>query len=306
VLYTALQCFSDWHKRSADTELAGRAIGALIVRLGREEALAKHQVGEALKDLTGEPIGDDALMWQGWWDARKDRFEPKDKVVVVEKKKKKKKGDEEKKKDEPKEMTTMVRFHGIPIYSNRMIFAQDISGGMSKEKIYGRNSDVAEAENPTRMKFSVDELKRVLSKLDDAAMTNVVFFATEFHATADRLFPIKKARAKLLQFVMEKSVTPKGKGLYRSNLYDTLEFCLNDPEIDTVYFLTEGGPSEGRFLRRTRFTRHLARLNVYRRVQVHTLQVSDTPTGRTYLQAISEATDAQYYGLDFLRKAHGS
>jgi hypothetical protein len=52
--------------------------------------------------------------------------------------------------------------------------------------------------------------------------------------------------------------------------------------------------------------RHLARLNVYRRVQVHSLQVSSTSWGEKFLRALSKTTEGQFYGLEFLRRNHGS
>ena len=62
---------------------------------------------------------------------------------------------------------TSVRFHGIPIRSNRLLFAQDVSGGM-------RNAvDKSKSDSPSKLKFANDELRRVLKSLGEDVHTNV-------------------------------------------------------------------------------------------------------------------------------------
>jgi hypothetical protein len=315
ILFAAVDTLGLWLERSKDPALAKSAVDAMIARLGRAEGLSKHVLGMGLFDLTGEQLGDDPESWQGWWDARKDGFSFKDKAPPKKKKKKrkskKKKGDKdeklpgegEDKKDgrveTGKEAKTRVRFHGIPIHSNRLLFAQDVSGGMNSPM------DKDDSDSPSRMIYSAQELKRVLKALGNDVWTNVCFFATEYTFTADRLFPIKRAREKLISFVDEKSVTPKGRALGRSNLYDTLAVAFEDPEIDTVFFLSEGGPTEGQFLRTARFMRHLGRINVYSRVRVHCLQITKATFGEKFLRRLSDLTGGKFYDLEFLQRARG-
>lgn len=317
ILFAAVDTLGLWLERSKDSALAKSAVDAMIARLGRAEGLSKHVLGMGLFDLTGEQLGDDPESWQGWWDARKDGFSFKDKAPPKKKTKKKRKSKKKKKGDEDeklpgeggdkkdgrvetgKDAKTRVRFHGIPIHSNRLLFAQDVSGGMNSPM------DKDDSDSPSRMIYSAQELKRVLKALGDDVWTNVCFFATEYTFTADRLFPIKRAREKLIGFVDEKAVTPKGRALGRSNLYDTLAVAFEDPEIDTVFFLSEGGPTEGQFLRTARFMRHLGRINVYSRVRVHCLQITKATFGEKFLRALSELTGGKFYDLEFLQKARG-
>ncbi|MBL4847008.1 MAG: hypothetical protein JKY65_15925 [Planctomycetes bacterium] len=315
ILFASVDTLGLWLERSKDPALAKSALQAMIARLERAEGLSKHVLAMGLFDLTGEQLGDDPENWQGWWDARKDSFTFKDKAPPKKKtkkkrKSKKKKGDKDEKlpgeadkKDgrveTGKEAKTRVRFHGIPIHSNRLLFAQDVSGGMNGPM------DKDESDSPSRMIYSAQELKRVLKALGNDVWTNVCFFATEYSFTADRLFPIKRAREKLIGFVDQKAVTPKGRSLGRSNLYDTLAVAFEDPEIDTVFFLSEGGPTEGQFLRTARFMRHLTRINVYSRVRVHCLQITKATFGEKFLRKISEVTGGKFYDLEFLQKARG-
>lgn len=314
VLFAGLDAIDGWSKRSADKQLVVNLINALIERLKKAEGLSKYRIAETLQDLTGQSIGVIAEDWASWWKGREEGFSPKDKVKVraprkTRKSKKKKKGDDPadaaEKKDKKRKVTgddpggTSVRFHGIPIRSNRLLFAQDVSGGM-------RNAvDKSKPDSPSKLKFANDELRRVLKSLGDDVLTNVCFFATQYVFTAEQLFSIKKARQKLLSFVGEKSVIPTGKAMNRSNLYGTLAKAMMDPEVDTIFFLSEGGPTEGKFLRTPRFMHHLARLNVYQRVQVHCLQVTTSTFGEKFLRRLSDETGGKFYDYDTIKKAHG-
>ena len=309
LLFAALETLYLWEQRAGQPELAVRAIEACLTRLDREEGLPQHKLGLALEDLTGaEGIADDALAWRGWWDARKDGFTPQDKQL-----------DRDALVDEPglpqgvapagpsRPVTgddpgakTRVRFHGIPVHSKRMIFAQDISGGMNNPL------DKDEGDEPTKMAFSKAELERVLNALGEDVGVNVVFFATEYYRPAEQLVPLGANRERLIAFVREQE-TPNWrkeelKHASRSNLFDALSFMLQDPEIDTVYFLSEGGPNSGRFTDHDRFMTHLARLNVYQRVQVHTLQVTSSKTLSKFLRRLARLTGGQFYDLDFLKQ----
>ena len=315
ILFCALDVLAGWEARSGDPALFKEAVDAEIARLAEAEGLSKYRLAQALKELTGEELGDDAEIWRGWWQSRRDDFPIKDKVPPPAPEKKKRG-----KKDEPqdgdklpgegkdgaggreetgKAARTLVRFHGIPIHSTRLLFAQDVSGGMNGPM------DKDASDSPTKMAFSSGELKRVLKALDEEVWTNVCFFASEYTFTAERLFPVKRAREQLLSFVGEKAVTPSGRALGRSNLYDTLSVAFQDPEVDTVFFLSEGGPTEGQFLETDRFMEHLVRQNRYSRVQVHCLQVTTSTYGEKFLKRLSDDTGGNYYDLEFLKKAHG-
>lgn len=317
LLFAALEALRLFPSRASARDLVVRAVDALIDRLAREEGLPLHEVGAALQDLTGaEGLEPDVQVWRGWWSSRRDAFQPQDKAPPPEapKPRRRRAGDAPPAEPAPEgapgaprgpltgdDRTSKVRFHGIPVRSTRLLFAQDMSGGMNNPL---RRDDAA---SPTKLKFSKDELVRVLRALPDDTHTNVVFFASEFWRHAERLVPLGRARAPLVGFV-EGAVTPdfrkaESRQKARSNLYDTLAFALVDPEIDTVFFLSEGAPNEGRWVERERFMRHLVRLNVYQRVQVHALQVTNDRAGAAFLRRLAEDTGGRFYGVEELEAA---
>src|SRR5690606_3083498 len=121
---------------------------------------------------------------------------------------------------------------------------------------------------------------------------------------AGRLVPLGRARRPLIDSVTRTGgVTPRGQGQARSNLHDALAALLLDERIDTVYLLSEGGCTEGRFVDPDRVLRHLARLNVYAQVQVHCLQVTENRAGARFLAALAHQSGGTFHTLESLRSA---
>lgn len=310
LLSCALEVLRAWTARAGQKELAGRAVDALIGRLKREDGLSRHLVAYTLEDLTREQgLGEDAGLWEGWWAAQKERWEPADKAppAPAEKGKGRGRGKKEAEEEKPGRVETgnqggtRVRFHGVPVRSKRLMFIQDLSGGMNNPL------DKDEPSSPTKMRFGKDETVRVLKELPDDVWANVLFFATEWYRANERLLPLGKVRAGLVEFV-GKQETPdtsaaqnRHKG--RSNLFDTLLTALADPEIDTIFFVSEGGPTEGRFVDEGRFMRHFERFNRWQRVQVHGFLVSNSTDGERFLRKLADLSGGEFHDLPSLRRA---
>ncbi|MCO5166797.1 MAG: hypothetical protein M9894_10575 [Planctomycetes bacterium] len=314
LLLCALETLRLWPDRAGARELVVRAVDALIERLAREEGLPQHEVNLTLDDLTqAGGLEADPEIWRGWWAPRRDAFQPVDKAPPAPpapeprggRRRAPREGDDAPpaapaRPETGNEGRTRVRFHGVPVRSKRLVFAQDMSGGMN-------NPLDKEAGPLSKLQFSKDELVRVLEALPDDVRTNVVFFASDYWRHAEQLVPINRARAALIGFVKE-AVTPdfrkaQDRHRSRSNIYDPLVFAMEDPEIDTVFFLSEGGPNEGRYVERERLLRHVARLNVYQRVQVHTLQVTNDRAGGAFLRRLAEVTGGQFHDVEALKAA---
>lgn len=314
LLLAALETLREWPARAAARDLVVRAVDALIERLEREDGLPQHEVGLTLDDLTGAGgLAPDAAVWRGWWAARREGFQPQDKAPPPPAPARRARGEgapeedgagEDRAPARPEtgaEGRTRVRFHGIPVVSKRLVFAQDMSGGMNNPL------DRDAPDTPSKLQFSKDELVRVLEALPDDAATNVVFFASDYWRHAEQLVPLGRARAALVGFVRE-AATPdfrkaQDRQRSRSNLYDPLAFALQDPELDTVFFLSEGAPNEGRWIERERFLRHLVRLNLYQRVRVHTLQVTNDRAGAAFLRRLADATGGRFHDVEALKAA---
>ncbi|MDF1660638.1 MAG: hypothetical protein P1V97_02615 [Planctomycetota bacterium] len=286
LLFVALDVLTAMEKRSDLKAELSAAIDQMIVLLEKAKGREQHELGVTLRGLTGaKNLAPDHLAWKSWWSARKADWEPKDKP------KKTKKGE-----DADAGMTgSVVRFHGIPIHSLRVAFVQDVSGGM-KNPVGGRKSDT-----PAKLTVSKEELNKVLKLINDAAYVNLLYFATYFYKGAPKPVPIKKLRRKLMDYNNKQQIPGKS-GHGRSNIFDVTRFAIAQPNIDTVYILTEGGPTEGKYVDRKRFMKHLSRINVYYRARVHTLLMGSSSDGPPFLRALAKTTGAEFYDLKKLKK----
>jgi hypothetical protein len=292
LLYAALGQLRAWadgpwaeDRPPADLELLRGAIDVLVKRLTRLEAgRPRADVAAALRALTGSTgLGADDAAWRDWWQAARVGFVPPDRRCDAPA------------AGDAATTRTRVEFHGLPVSSTRVVFVQDVSGGMHGPL------DAADPRSPSRMAFSLDELRRVLAVLEPDAQVDVAFFATGLRRGVGRLVPAGPARRALIDFVTRVGgVTPGGQGQGRSNLHDTLANLLLDERIDTVYLLSEGGPTEGRYVDPARVLRHLARLNASRQVQVHCLQVTENRPGARFLRAVAQDTGGVFHTLDAL------
>jgi hypothetical protein len=283
ILYGALDAVRSCEPRKPLAAELKEMIGACIKALEGTKGREQFELGLCLRDLTGEKnLADDALAWKTWWEARKDAWTPPEKA---------KKGEE----GEGGGSGSVVRFHGVPIVSLKLTFLQDVSGGM-KNPVGGRSS-----KTEAKIDVSKTELNKVLGSLDEESSVNLVYFATSFFKLSPKPLPIKKFRAKLQAYNNEQKIVDKD-GYGRSNLYDSIRFALAQDDIDTVYVLTEGGPSEGKYLDDERFVRHLERANAIYRVRVHTMLMSTSKTPRSFLTKVAEATGGNFYDLSEIKK----
>ncbi|GIW72213.1 MAG: hypothetical protein KatS3mg102_1755 [Planctomycetota bacterium] len=128
----------------------------------------------------------------------------------------------------------------------------------------------------------------------------MIFFATKYFPCADRLLPIKPNARRLASFVMEQEI-PTAIHMNRGNIYDPLLLALEMPEVDTVFLLSEGNPTEGRFVEQDRFIRHLQRENRFAKTRVEALFIGNAASARGYMRAIAEATGGRFYDIARLK-----
>ncbi len=279
LLFAALGVFDgiDGDDRGKHADGIKKAIPALIARLEREDGRGKHDTAETLRWLTGQhDLGDEAFTWTAWWEPNAESFDP-GKVG-------------EKDGDGPAPVKTVVRYHGIPIYSKRLAFILDLSGGMTQQ-LEGK-----EFEGMTRLDYAKKELTNVLKQLDDDVAVNIFFFGSDFASAADRLAPLKKSRRAFTQWVMDRQVSST-KNMFRSNIFDPMVTALDDPTIDTIFLLSEGFPTEGLYQRRSRFLFHLKDHNVLAQTRIHALYIGSADSGRRFVKAVAEAGRGRYYDV---------
>lgn len=243
-----------WQVRAAAIEALYRlrrkeAIPAFIARLPKEDGRLRNDLATALRRLTGMKLGYDARAWQAWWEDNKDKFElpaaePKGLV-------------------EAEDGTT---YYGIPVVSKRLAFLLDISGSMNAANDAGATKVQGAKSKNTRLDTARKELSDTLERLARDVRFNVICFD-------DRQEPWEKELKEALPAAKEAArkfldrQRPRG----GTNIYDPLETALADPAVDTVFLLSDGAPSAGKFVQPTDILREIRKLNRKRKVVLHTI-----------------------------------
>ncbi|MBI5368301.1 MAG: HEAT repeat domain-containing protein [Planctomycetes bacterium] len=281
---------AEWQVKAAAIAAAVRVwdkrlIDPLIARMEKEKGRLRFDIGMALKDLTGKDIGFDARSWRGWWDAQKDKF-----VLPP----KPKKGE----KRQVKNDGTTAAFFNIPIYSDRVCFVIDYSGSMYNEDT-GKAPEAGKtaAKGPMRkIDIAIEELGNVLTRFKPEVKFNLIVISTESvkqkcRKAAPQLLQGTEGNKKaLMEFAKDtcKKLEQIKRG--RGDVWDALADALDDAEVDTVFVLSDGVPTSGRFCDDGNFLRQLRLDNEYRRVMVHTVLTGTKGTDVSFMENIAETT----------------
>jgi dienelactone hydrolase len=166
-----------------------------------------------------------------------------------------------------------VIFHGIPIYSDRVVFISDLSGSMEsmmpvKDEPQGtgeRDKTPAEPKEKSKLEVSKAELTKTVQSLPDEVHFNIVTFATNVGTWQKAIVAASKsAKATATEFIAKLKIEG------RTNFFGALAKPLEDPQVDTVYFLTDGGvATDGKYIDHERIIRRLHELNKYSLVEIN-------------------------------------
>ncbi len=250
--------------------LGGRpAVDALVEALrdargGRPEA----ELLATLRALTHANPGDEAAAWRKWWRAVREDYDFGSLPASAPRR-----GDE----------GGATRTRGVPTYygaevvSRRVTFVVDVSGSMSAD-VKGAGAD--------RLELCKRELLGVIAALPKRACFNLIPFNGAFEPWQPRLVPASAAARAAARAFVEGLQAGGG-----TNIYDPLEAALLDPQVDTIYLLTDGAPSAGKFVVPAEILREVRRLNAARQVAIHTISVG----GRSpLLRQLAEENGGRY------------
>ncbi len=147
------------------------------------------------------------------------------------------------------------QFYGLDIRSNRVIFVCDVSGSMLGRKI----------EDLKR------ELWRAMRSIDaPQSAFNAIFFASNVDAVWKRLAHVRKnTRAKV------KKAIGKIQANGGTNVWGALQRAFLDQAADTIVILTDGQPSVGKVTAPDEILAAVAKLNRFKRLQIHAVYLPE-------------------------------
>ncbi len=220
-------------------------ITALVEYLGRErESRLRVDALKLLMSLTGHNMGLIGGDWKKWWRHEKSSFEfPKEGAAEV----------------------TSVRAHdlsyfGIEVSSKRIAFLIDVSLSM----LPVTKTSKKKGGSIRKLDLMKRELTSVLRKLAPEARVNIFGFDRAVRSWEKKLRPLSgSGRGDAIKYVRDIGT---GGG---TNIFDSVELSLADSEVDTIYLLTDGMPTTGRFSTPEGILRGTREINRPRAVTIH-------------------------------------
>ncbi|HAK96249.1 MAG TPA: hypothetical protein DCM87_14980 [Planctomycetes bacterium] len=272
-LITPLLGDKDWRVRATAVRAVGRAatadaVTALVKRLGTEDhPRIVDDIADVLTRLTGEDLGRQFPAWDGWWKANKSKavlkWRDASELGTL------------KTRRPTKARTTS--YYGLDV-SNFACFLLDVSKSMQEQYEgetvtagKGPRTDVKDksgrkTERKQKIEFARENLMNALSQLAPHVRYNIITFTHEARAWRDGLQENSdELRAEAFEFLDEQQ--PRGS----TNICDALLLAFSDPEVDTIYLLSDGAPTSGNITDPARMLEEIRRINLFRKVKINTI-----------------------------------
>lgn len=242
---------------------ASASVEPLLTRMPLETGRLRRAIAVALRDLTGEDHGYSPDRWGSWWNGEggpdyvlPSREEAAAKIAKLDASR--------------ASRDSVATFYSLPVYSDRVAFVVDTSGSMnaptfleSEEKGSGRGGQV------TAMDYARRELKTLIQRMPDGARCNLIFFHEDLDPWKRGLTELtERSRKKVIKFI--ENMEAEG----GTALYDGLIEAFEDPEVDTIYILSDGAPSTGDLVDPEEIRAAIAELNATREVEIHGVDLS--------------------------------
>jgi len=257
-----------------------RSIPFLIDRMDDEQGRLVADLSDALQTMTGRNYGRSQSVWQRFWEAEGDAFALPTEEQLAEAKKAREKAEEEL---EAAGMRSAVSFYGIEVVSNRFALIIDTSGSMSAAMRPGRY--VGE-EGTTRIEVAKEQLRNTLRSLADGVLFNIIPFSNGAYAYEDFLVELSEEERSLAGEYVDALQASGG-----TNIHDAIEAAFRDPEVDTIYLLSDGSPSAGPITDAGLLRDEVARWNSIRGIRIHCVAVGqDHPL----LRGLAEDSGGKY------------
>ena len=294
----------DWQLRSASLEglvfyRDPEVIEALLAQAEKEEGVVRRRIFQTMSSIVSEPVKAIVMAWQSWWPANKAdvlaRWErvPREPGPVW---------------DDPPKLPILTEsndggtsFYGIETDSKHIIFVADVSGSMARQ-------EDDPADQPAKIDVCRDELKRALrglSAVDEdergAATFNIVLFSTDVLVFKEGRMVVATAANKDKAFKwIDEHVQPQ----MQTNIYDAIEQAFNvisgssdrknrQSGADTMFLMTDGAPSRGKFVRPDVILQEVNRLNQTRGITIHTIGVGKNHN-KPFLERLAAENGGQY------------
>jgi HEAT repeats/von Willebrand factor type A domain len=300
------------------------SVWPLIAYLKDSQGRPREDARTALEGITTMDFGMNAPRWEEWWEGVKDRWnvpplpDKKKGVEVVEK------GDRYGRVERG--------YHHMKITSKKVLFVIDVSASMLDpiRVKRGRNDPEGPTKASPKLDLAREELARTLRTLDENVNFNVIAFESDIRffkkeAVAGTPGNVQEA----IQWVEKQKPRTAGTGgmrqssgvdsdgllMGRTNTYGALKATFGlphrpkkkgeggttgpganapKPGIDTVYFLTDGEPTEGETTNIDEILQDVKQWNRSARLIINTIGMNaETGALKNFLVGLAQITGGQ-------------
>jgi hypothetical protein len=215
------------------------------------------EFGKVLWRLTGQPYFTQALNWKGWWEKNSKDFKP-----ITEAELAKRTTDEEARR--LKEVSHAT-FFGIRIKSHRVIFILDVSGSMNEPT----KGDYVGKAGKTRIEVAKEELIKCIDALDPDSLFNIEIFSSDVERWLENgVAQFSKSNKDEAKAYVGKLGANGG-----TNLYGAMKDAFRDPDVDTIFVLSDGEPSVGDETDQAIIRSRVKEWNLHRGIVINTIAV---------------------------------
>jgi HEAT repeat protein len=269
VLVRALE-HPDWSTRLVAAQGLERlrtveGVGALCRRIPHEDGRLAAEFAEMLWRLTAKPFRGDTKQWARWWEEEGANFRfPTPEELQKRQRERELRADKEVTRSF-RGVKVESRFFGLRIESHHVAFVVDVSGSM-EWRLGGERA----TEGPKRLEVAKRELLACLEALESGTRFNILPFSSDvspWHEGAVEC--TEETFAQATEFITE--LGARG----GTNIYAGLRQAFADPEVDTIFFLSDGEPSQGEVVDTAAIREAVRGWNDKRGVVVHTISIGE-------------------------------
>jgi len=263
------------------------AVPRLIELVGKEEGRVRERAVSVLQEITQRNFGTDVGAWTRWWDQVGPNFVPPAVAGASEKRKGK---PEESANREGTRVVEGPRYYEFVVASDRVAFLVDVSGSMRAE--YTPPGETSAGGTRTKLEQAARALRECLLALPKGTKVTILVFNNgplrfRFNGKETGLDVDAKLAEEAYRFVVSIGANNA------TNINDSLELVIEDPEVDTVYLLTDGEPSAGRRNLGSRICDWVRRTIRFARTEINTVGLGADPRGTEFLKRLAEAGEGK-------------
>lgn len=254
------------------------SIPKLIASLGDPRDLFTNEVARSLRLLTGLDHGVSRKRWEAWFDSEGATFQlptlAETQTLETDRLARKRGATG----------GTTASFYGIPIQGTRICFVLDTSGSMSDPA--GGRRTTARRGSSTRIEVAKQELTGSLGQLLNGVRFNVISFSSDVRSYSKGLVdltPTSRTRA-----IREIETWNAFGG---TALYNGLRRALLDPEVEDVYLMTDGVPTEGDVVEEGAIRERVKEMLDGRQVKIHGVAIGQSSS---LLRRLAKDTGGAY------------